>query len=511
MSASPRVLLIVVNWNGRAYLEGCLSSLLALDYPDFSVVVVDNASTDGSPDFVREHFPTVELICSLHNLGYGGGANLALRTCLADVAVVLNTDISVPADWLAHLVAPMIDDAMIGIAGSKLYYPGGQTIQHAGGYITAPQAWPGHYGLHDEDQGQHDALRDVEYVIGAALAVKRTTLEQIGLFDEGYFLYYEDVDLCLRARRAGYRVVYIPGAWLTHLESVTTVKGSAAYLQQFFRGRWRFILKHYDPAAILRDSIPAEQAWLMQCSPAERQAAVVAYQATVAGLPEIELARARDGRGQVQPISAEEQTLIAGHLQGMLEIGQRASELPPMPEATLKMSDEPTSPASPLDQLRTRQLIREQPFASHVPIFGRLIARFRSAWNAVSTKWYVRPLLQQQNEFNELAVNQLAEQAERLRQQQIRLDHHEQRLDEQAGRLAEMMAALSDRVEFQMDRIHDHDAWLVAQDREQAELTHDLAELRLLLGQVNRLLLDLKMRAEHSEACDPAQARERVA
>ena len=174
-----------------------------------------------------------------------------MRTCPADVAVVLNTDITVPPDWLTHLVAPMMADPAIGIAGCKLYYPGGRTIQHAGGYITAPQAWPGHYGLNDEDQGQHDALRDVDYVIGAALAVKRAALEQIGLFDEGYFLYYEDVDLCQRARRAGYRVVYIPDAWLTHLESATTVKGSPAYLEQFSCGRWRFILKHYDPSSDL--------------------------------------------------------------------------------------------------------------------------------------------------------------------------------------------------------------------------------------------------------------------
>ena len=119
MSALPRVLLIVVNWNGRAYLEGCLSSLLALDYPDFSVTVVDNASTDGSSDFMRERFPQVELLCSLHNLGYGGGANLALRACPADVAVVLNTDVSVPPDWLANLIAPLVADPMIGIVGMQ--------------------------------------------------------------------------------------------------------------------------------------------------------------------------------------------------------------------------------------------------------------------------------------------------------------------------------------------------------------------------------------------------------
>ena len=525
MSAAPRVLLIVVNWNGRAYLEDCLSSLAALDYADFTVVVVDNASTDGSLDFVRECFPKVELICSPHNLGYGGGANLALRTCRAEVAVVLNTDISVPPDWLARLIAPLMDDPTIGIAGSKLYYPGGQTLQHAGGYITAPQAWPGHYGLHDEDQGQHDVLRDVDYVIGAALAVKRTTLEQIGLFDEGYFLYYEDVDLCLRARRAGQRVVYIPDAWLTHLESVTTIKGSAAYLQQFFRGRWRFILKHYIPAEILRDSLPAERAWLMQCGPAERQAAAVAYRSTLEVLPEICLARMRDGSGQVQPIGAEEQTLIADQLLTLLEVSQQAPEPLPMPEAPQDMNTESFDPATPLSRLRLKQRLQEQPFVSHAPVIGPLIARLRAAWNSVSTKWYVRSLLQQQNEFNELTVNQLVvqdayiqhhearlgDQEARLGDQEARLGDHARRLDEQIVGLTDLSSRFTTRAELQESRVHDHDSWLIAQDREQSDLVHDLAEIRLQLVQMNRLLQDLNERLGRLEASDLQQRKERVA
>jgi GT2 family glycosyltransferase len=499
MSALPRVLLIVVNWNGRAYLEGCLSSLLALDYPDFSVTVVDNASTDGSPDFVRDRFPEVALLCSAQNLGYGGGANLALRTCLADVAVVLNTDISVPADWLTNLVAPLADDPAIGIAGSKMYYPGGQIIQHAGGYITAPQAWPGHYGLNDKDQGQHNAIRDVDYVIGAALAVKRTALKQIGLFDEGYFLYYEDVDLCRRARRAGYRVVYIPDAWLTHLESAITVKGSPAYLEWFYRGRWRFILKHYDPAQILSASIPAEQAWLTRCSPGERQAAAVAYRATINALPEILLARSRDGHGQAGPIDEDEQSLLADRLRGLLAMSLRMPEPPLRAEAPPEMNDEINNPASPLGLMRERQLLREQPFSSQVPIVGPLIARLRAAWNSVSTKWYVRPLLQQQNEFNQLAATEITTQAERL--------------NVLAGEVARLNALAGEvgRLRDWWDvRAHDHDAWLIAQDREQAEFVRDLAELRLLVIQMNRLLLDLNEHAQRTDATNSAQAKDRV-
>jgi GT2 family glycosyltransferase len=471
MSVLPRVVLIVVNWNGRAYLEGCLSSLLALDYPDFSVTVVDNASTDGSPDFVRERFPQVVLVNSSQNRGYGGGANLALRACLADVAVILNTDITVPPDWLMRLVTPMLADPAIGVAGCKLYYPGGRTIQHAGGYITAPQAWPGHYGLNDEDRGQHDTPRDVDYVIGAALAVKRSALEQIGLFDEGYFLYYEDVDLCQRARRAGYRVVYIPGAWLTHLESAITIKGSPAYLEQFYRGRWRFILKHYDPAQILSESIPAEQAWLLRCGPDERQAAAVAYRATIDALPEVRLVRSRDGHGQVRPIDEDESSLLADQLRALLVKSLRLAEPLLLAEAPHEMSDEIPDLAASLALLRERQLLREQPFSSQVPIVGPLIARLRAAWNSVSTKWYVRPLLQQQNEFNVLAVTEIAAQAARIR---------------------------------------DHDAWLIAQDREQAEFVRDLAELRLLVVQMNRLLLELNEDLQRVDATSLAQAKERM-
>ena len=434
------------------------------------------------------------MIRSPHNLGYGGGANLALRTCRADVAVVLNTDIIVPSDWLAQLIAPMVEDPNIGIAGCKLYYPGGRSIQHAGGYITAPQAWPGHYGLNAEDQGQHDTIRDVDYVIGAALAVKRSVLEQIGLFDEGYFLYYEDVDLCLRARRAGYRVVYIPAAWLTHLESATTVKGSTAYLEHFTRGRWRFILKNYDPTVILNESAPAEQAWLTRCVPEECKASAAAYRVLLEALPEIWSTRLRDSGGQVQPPSAAEQALIAGQLCALLTAGQSISERVAPPEVLHAMIGKSTIPSSILSQLRTKQRIQEQPFISHVPVFGPLIAHLRAAWNSVSTKWYVRSLLQQQNEFNDLVVNALAA-----------LDLAQRN---QATRLGDLGTMPPGDLEI---RIRDHEAWLVAQDREQAEQVRDLAELRLLLTQMNRLLVGMDERVQRPEASGLESEKEHAA
>jgi hypothetical protein len=343
------------------------------------------------------------------------------------------------------------------------------------------------------------------------LAVKRDVSVQIGLFDEGYFLYYEDVDLCERARRAGYRVVYIPAAWLTHLESATTVKGSAAYLEHFSRGRWRFILKHDDPAQILNETVPAERMWLARCAPVERQAAAAVYRATIDALPQIRQARQRDGRSQVQPIGDKTLALIRGELEVLLQICQSVPELSPVFEAPHAMNDGALNPPSFLDQLQAKRLLQEQPFVSHVPIFGPVIARLRAAWNSVSTKWYVRPLLQQQNAFNELAAAELAAQAASLRGQAARLDDLEARLDGEVTRSGDLEARMARWKNLQDARIHDHDAWLIDQDREQSQLVRDLAELRLLLIQMDRLLQDVNGRMQPLETEDGSKDKGKVA
>jgi len=151
-------------------------------------------------------------------------------------------------------------------------------------------------------------------------------------------------------------------------------------------------------------------------------------------------------------------------------------------------------------------------------VVGPLIARLRAAWNSVSTKWYVRSLLQQQNEFNELTVNQLEGQdaylqphEARLVDQEARLGDHDRRFDEQTVRLTDLNSRFTTRAELHESRVHDHDSWLIAQDREQSDLVHDLAEIRLQLVQMNRLLQDLNERVGRLEASDLPQTKERVA
>jgi GT2 family glycosyltransferase len=424
MNALPRVSLIVLNWNGRQFLEQSLPALLELDYPDFSVQLIDNASTDDSVAFVRERFPQVEVFCSQRNLGFAAGNNVALRRIGSEIAVLVNPDVVVSRDWLQKLVAPMRQNEAIGIAGCKLYYPSGRRIQHAGGYITYPQALPGHYGLNEEDKGQYDTLRDVDYVIGAALAVKREVLDEIGLLDEGYFLFFEDADWCLRARRAGYRVVYVPEATAVHVESVVTDKGSEVYLQHMHTSRWRFLLKHHAPGDVLHDTIAAELLWLAGRPLSDRRAVAWAYRATLENLPAIWLARAQDGGSAVEQVTDEQKRQIAERLQALREAAWHPPETSPVGEPDDQMVAEPVRPPRVLGLLKEKWRVQERPFVSHAPIVGPLIARFRETWNNVAAKWYVRPLLRQQNEFNALVVQRLEvlESFEELRDLATELD-----------------------------------------------------------------------------------------
>ncbi|MDP2728498.1 MAG: glycosyltransferase, partial [Dehalococcoidia bacterium] len=183
------------------------------------------------------------------------------------------------------------------------------------------------------DDGQWNELRDVDYVTGAAFATRRDVLDAIGAFDEGFHpAYFEDADLCFRARNAGYRVVYVPSAVIVHYESATTVRDSYAYYQAYHKGRLRFVLKHYSAAQIVEDFYPAEMAWLaeVQSSP-ERQALRQAYQAagrsikgSLPALP-VEVSRLLDllareaGRGYRQVAEKTPAPSVLGRLRALLD------------------------------------------------------------------------------------------------------------------------------------------------------------------------------------------------
>jgi GT2 family glycosyltransferase len=154
----------------------------------------------------------------------------------------------------------MLQDPTVGVAGSKLLFLNGSTIQHAGGTI-APNCMSHHIGYGERDQAQHDTYREVAYVTGASLAVRRDLLDAIGLLDEGFPMYYDDLDLALAAQRHGYKVVYVPSSVVLHFETFGTERNSKRYYYQYHRGRIRFLLKNYGLRYIVRTFIPAELEW----------------------------------------------------------------------------------------------------------------------------------------------------------------------------------------------------------------------------------------------------------
>jgi len=251
MTNNPFVSVIVLSLNGAEYIGQCLSTLTANDYTNFEVIVVNNGSTDATPDIVARDFPHVRLINLPRNLGFAGGINVGLRASRGDILIPLNDDTICTPDLIRNIIQPILEEPNIGIVGCKIMYPDRNTIQHAGGCIL-PNGSTRHLGYKEEDRGQHDIQRDVDYITGCIMAIPRHIFEKFGLFDDRYYpIYYEEVEFAVRIRKAGYRVVYTPKAVLYHLESMTEVAGSSRFLYRFNKSRWRFVLKNFSLSQII--------------------------------------------------------------------------------------------------------------------------------------------------------------------------------------------------------------------------------------------------------------------
>jgi len=217
----PRVVIIILNWNGLRDTIACLESLSRLDYPRYQVVVVDNGSTDGSAEAIREGFPDVALIKNGENLGFTGGNNVGLRYALAqgaDYTLLLNNDTEVAPDFMVRLIVAAESDPSVGITGPTIYYYARpELIWSAGGMIDRLRGQTRMVGLNEQDAGQYStAPREVDFVTGCALLVKRAVMERVGLLDERFFAYYEEAEWCVRAQRAGFRIVHVPTAKIWH-------------------------------------------------------------------------------------------------------------------------------------------------------------------------------------------------------------------------------------------------------------------------------------------------------
>lgn len=218
---TPRVLIIILCYNGIALTLDCLASLRRLSYQQVDVLVVDNDSRDGTAATVRARFPEVRVIETGANLGFAAGNNVGLRYALEhgyEWAMLLNNDTEVAPDMLERLLAAS-DDPTIGVVGSTIYYyDRPNVIWSAGGGIDWRRGRSFMHGLDTIDDGQAGdaAPRAVAFVTGCALLVRCAAIEQAGLIDERFGMYYEETEWCVRLTRAGWRCIVVPQARVWH-------------------------------------------------------------------------------------------------------------------------------------------------------------------------------------------------------------------------------------------------------------------------------------------------------
>lgn len=249
MSSAPPVSVIIVNWNGREVTLDCLSSLRQATYPALRIMVVDNASTDGSVAAIRDRFPEVEVLVMTKNLRFAGGNNAGMRVALgagAEYVLLLNNDTVVDPGFIEPLVAHMQADPRTGMVAPKIFYHATpDQIWFAGGAISLWTGTMRHVGIRETDRGQYDTPRDIDYATGCCLMVRSPVVREVGMLDESFFIYGEDADWSMRVRNAGYRIVYEPASRVWHRISVTSGGHTSWFkMKNKFLSNFRFFARY---------------------------------------------------------------------------------------------------------------------------------------------------------------------------------------------------------------------------------------------------------------------------
>jgi GT2 family glycosyltransferase len=221
MSSLGSVQIIILNWNGYELTRECLLSLAAVDYGNFRITVVDNASSDGSYEKLVGEFPEIEFVRSEVNLGFAGGNNLGINFARTnydpDFFLLLNNDTTVDPRFLTHLVTSFHAGPDVGIAGNKIFYYGDpQRIWFAGGVFDKQLGDGYHRGEGEIDLGQFDEPENVDFITGCCLMMSRQLVNAIGILDERFFAYCEDLDYSLRAAESGFVCRYVPASVIYH-------------------------------------------------------------------------------------------------------------------------------------------------------------------------------------------------------------------------------------------------------------------------------------------------------
>ncbi|HEY8927944.1 MAG TPA: glycosyltransferase family 2 protein [Mucilaginibacter sp.] len=224
MSYTPKVAVVILNWNGVKHLRQFLPSVLSSVYPNLDIIVGDNASTDNSVEFLKQEYPTIKILENDANYGFTGGYNKILERVEADYYILLNSDVEVAPGWIMPVIELMESDPLIAAAAPKIRaFNQKDHFEHAGaagGFIDS-YGYPFCQGRMfyeiEEDKGQYQQSKEVFWATGAALFIKKKCWDEAGGFDDRFFAHMEEIDLCWRLKNMGYKIMYCAESEVFHL------------------------------------------------------------------------------------------------------------------------------------------------------------------------------------------------------------------------------------------------------------------------------------------------------
>jgi GT2 family glycosyltransferase len=238
----PKVFLIILNYNGKSDTINCLNSILAADIKNAQIVVVDNASSDGSVKAVKDTFPNIHLIKNQENLGYAGGNNVGIQYAYkqnADYIFILNNDIKVASNFLEEILKLAKEKPNGGIFGSAIYqYDNPNKLEHLGGYYNSSIC------EFISNKTLSDKAQKVDYVCGCAILIKREVIEKVGLFEPKFFLLWEESDFCFRAQKKGFEIWVQPLSKIWHKISASFKDGKPQMQYFWWRNRLFWISRN---------------------------------------------------------------------------------------------------------------------------------------------------------------------------------------------------------------------------------------------------------------------------
>ncbi len=256
---NPAVSVIIVTWNALPLLRQCFPSVAATQYDNLEIVVADNASTDGSVEWLEQAYPSTRVIRHPENWRFARGNNEAIRQTTSPYVVLLNNDVEVTPDWLKPLVREMNENPDVAAAQPKLLrHDHRDSFEYAGAsggfidFLGYPFTRGRIFDTMEDDRGQYDDARDVFWASGAAMMLRRSAIEEVGLLDEQFEMHMEEIDLCWRLHRKGYRVRVVPESIVHHIGGGSLPKGNARKTYYNFRNSLLMLYKNISPSRWVR-------------------------------------------------------------------------------------------------------------------------------------------------------------------------------------------------------------------------------------------------------------------